>query len=116
GDLPRGVIVYGYLPLMKLRACPAQDQTGCGHCRGQQTLRDPKGITFTLLCRDKKYSELLNSIPLYVGDKSIPRLDFQTLYFTTESQGECRDILEMYFERKPPAFLRTGGLYYRKLL
>lgn len=116
GDLPRGVIVYGYLPLMKLRACPAQDQTGCGHCRGQQTLRDPKGITFTLLCRDKKYSELLNSVPLYVGDKSIPRLDFQTLYFTTESQGECRDILEMYFEKKPPAFLRTGGLYYRKLL
>lgn len=116
GDLPRGVIVYGYLPLMKLRACPAQDQTGCGHCHGQQTLRDPKGIAFTLICRDKKYSELLNSVPLYVGDKSIPRLDFQTLYFTTESRKECQSILALYLERKPPTFLKTGGLYYRKLL
>ncbi len=116
GDLARGVIGYGYLPLMKLRACPARTRTGCGDCKGLRTLRDRKGITFTLLCRDRKYSELLNSVPLYVADKSIPRLDFHTLYFTTEGRESCRDILAMYLDKKTPAFSRTGGLYYRKLL
>ncbi len=116
GTLPRGVIGYGYLPLMKLRACPARGPGGCGSCKGLQRLRDPKGIEFTLICRERMYSELLNSVPLYVADKSIPRLDFQTLYFTTESKEACKAILRLYTEKKPPAFARTGGLYFRKLL
>ena len=116
GELARGVIGYGYLPLMKLRACPARTKTGCENCSGLRILRDRKGITFPLICRDRKYSELLNSVPLYVADKSIPRLDFQTLYFTTEDRASCRDVLAAYLDKKPPAFPRTGGLYYRKLL
>lgn len=115
-DLPRGVIGYGYLPLMKLRACPAAGRDGCGSCGGRQVLRDPKGMSFALICRQRHYSELLNSVPLYVADKSVPRLDFQTLYFTTESREECRAVWEMYQAKQTPAFARTGGLYFRKLL
>lgn len=116
GSLQRGIIGYGYLPLMKLRACPARSPEGCGNCSGQHTLRDRKGIEFTLLCRERKYVELLNSVPVYVADKSVPKLDFQTLYFTTESQEACKSISALYLNQKPPAFPRTGGLYYRKLL
>ena len=116
GALRRGVIGYGYLPLMKMRACPAQGEGGCGGCSGIRVLTDRKGETFTLLCRQKKYTELLNCVPLYIADKPVPSLDFETLYFTTEDQDQCKYIMQLYEEHSAVPFRRTGGLYYRDLL
>ena len=116
GGTPRGVIAYGYLPLMKFRACPAQGKNGCGDCRGVASMTDRKGETFSVLCRDRKYSELLNCVPLYIGDKPIGGADFCTLYFTTESTQQCRHVTELFLKRAAPDFRRTGGLYYRELL
>lgn len=116
GDLRRGVIGYGYLPLMKMRACPAMDEGGCGTCTGVRVMIDRKGEKFTLLCRERAYSELLNCVPLYVADKPVPPLDFETLYFTTEDQKQCKYIMQLYEEKSVPPFRKTGGLYYRDLL
>ncbi len=116
GALRRGVIGYGYLPLMKMRACPAQRERGCAGCSGIRVLTDRKGETFTLLCRQKKYMELLNCVPLYIADKPVPSLDFETLYFTTEDQGQCEYITRLYEEQSAVPFRKTGGLYYRDLL
>lgn len=116
GNISRGVMAYGYLPLMKFRACPAQGKTGCGECRGISSMRDRKGETFTVICRRKQYSELLNCVPLYIGDKGINGADFYTLYFTIETKEQCRKVTDMFLKRGAPDFRRTGGLYYRELL
>ena len=54
--IPVGIIGYGYLPLMRMRACPAQGKNGCGNCNGVNPLTDRKNIDFTLLCNNRKYT------------------------------------------------------------
>ena len=116
GSLKRGFIGYGYLPLMTFRACPAKAQLGCRDCGGESCLTDRKGESFRLLCREKKYSQLLNCVPLYAADRSLPPADFETLYFTTESRKEAERIAKLYKDRSPLDGPRTAGLYFRELL
>ena len=112
----KGIIGYGFLPLMRFRACPAQGIKGCGECKGLTLIKDRLGIDFYILCSGRKYSSLLNSVPLYIGDKPHENADFVTLYFTFEKQEKCRKIFEYFYNKKSPAMKKTGGLYYRELL
>lgn len=114
-DMPVGMICYGYLPMMKFRACPLRGEKGCGNCPGRGVLTDRIGKEFTVICRQKQYSELLNCVPVYVGDKNVPKLDFEVLYFTVESKSLCRKVYELYKAGEPADFERTAGLYYREL-
>ncbi len=116
GGLPRGLLAYGYLPLMKMRACPAKTKDGCRGCSGISPMVDRKGETFTVICRDRKYSELLNCVPLYTADKPLPPVDFLTLYFTTEDPEAAASVLALFEAKGTPAFRRTNGLYWRDLL
>ncbi|MBQ9825688.1 MAG: U32 family peptidase [Firmicutes bacterium] len=111
-----GAVVYGYLPLMKFRACPARGKDGCGNCKGVNVLTDRKGERFTVICRDKQYSELLNCVPLYAADRNLPDLSFKMLYFTTETAEECAEITRLAEEKAPLPGRRTAGLYFRELL
>ena len=111
-----GAVVYGYLPLMKFRACPARGKDGCGSCKGINILTDRKDEKFTVICRDKQYSELLNCVPLYAADRNLPDLSFRLLYFTTETAEECAQITELCKEKAPLPGRRTAGLYFRELL
>ncbi len=111
-SIPVGIIGYGYLPLMRMRACPVND---CKNCSGKNTLTDRKNIEFTLLCNNKKYVTLLNSLPLYVGDKDI-KADFHILYFNLESAFEVNKIYNMYKNQEAPDFSRTNGLYFKNLI
>ncbi|MCR4805972.1 MAG: U32 family peptidase [Clostridia bacterium] len=116
GELPRGALVYGYLPLMKCRACPGKTEKGCGNCSGLASLTDRTGAEFPLICREKKYAEILNCVPLYAGDRSRPRLDFEELYFTIETKERCGEVLALYLAGLPLDAPRTAGLYFRELL
>ena len=116
GEIPRGVLVYGYLPLMQFRSCPMKTKNGCGGCNGLTQLTDRYGTAFNVLCRNKKYSILLNSVPLDVTGKNITNIDFVTLYFTVESRDECRRIYENYKAGKSCNEKHTNGLYFRELL
>ncbi|MBQ2311128.1 MAG: U32 family peptidase [Firmicutes bacterium] len=111
-----GAAVYGYLPLMKFRACPARGKSGCGDCKGVNILTDRKGERFTVICRDKQYSELLNCVPLYAADRNLPDLSFRLLYFTTETAAECAEMTRLAEEKAPLPGRRTAGLYFRELL
>ena len=113
GALPRGILAYGRLPLMRLRACPAK--SGCAACDGHPALTDRRGITFPLLCHGKAYTTLLNSVPLYLADKQTGGVDHLILYFTNEPSGDCGRIVSQFLEHAPPDFPRTNGLYYRTL-
>ena len=116
GSISRGAIIYGYLPVMYMRACPQKGYDGCGKCNGSTTLTDRKGIQFPVLCHNKEYSVLHNSVPLYIGDKSLSALDFGTLYFTTESREECERIFTICRKAQPLPGKKTNGLFARDLL
>lgn len=113
---PRGILGYGRLPLMQFRACPARGEKGCGGCDGRPELVDRKGVAFPMVCHDRRYTTLLNSVPLYLGDKALPPFDFVTLYFTTEDREACRRVYEGFRSGAAPWFDRTGGLAFRTLL
>lgn len=115
-DIQKGAYIYGYLPIMLMRACPQKSEDGCLNCNGKTVLTDRKGIDFPLLCHTKKYTVLHNSIPLYIGDKSLSNLDFVTFYFTVESKKECEKIYNSYLNGKTVEGKKTNGLYNRELL
>ncbi|MCL2035322.1 MAG: U32 family peptidase [Oscillospiraceae bacterium] len=116
GGVPRGIIAYGYLPLMVMRACPIRD---CKTCRSAE-ITDRRGSRFKVVCRDK-IPELLNCVPLFLEDKlqSFTGIDFLTLYFTTESPEKCAEVFGLYKngggKSKPPDSF-TRGLYFRGVL
>lgn len=118
GDyLPYGVIGYGYLPLMTFRACPVQGEKGCGGCPGHSGLTDRMGKSFPVLCRGRKYSQLLNTVPLYLGDRQRNLVGFHhvTLRFTVEDAQRCAQIMKLWREGAAFDRERTRGLYYREL-
>ena len=116
GRKPRGILGYGRLPLMQFRACPARGEKGCGDCKGRPELVDRRGVVFPMVCHGRRYTTLLNSVPLYLGDKGVPPFDFVTLYFTTEDRDTCQKVYAGYRKGQAPWFDRTSGLAFRTLL
>lgn len=115
GTAMRGALGYGHLPLMRMRACPAKSAQGCGKCDGRPALTDRLGIRFPLLCSNKKFTTLFNSVPLYTGDKILRGADFFTLYFTLESAEEVRRITQAFSKGQTLSAPHTTGLYFKKL-
>ena len=115
GGMPWGAVVYGYLPLMRFRACPVRAGVGCEACRGDGSLTDRRGVTFPVVCSEKRFSTLLNSVPLHIAGRDDPG-DFRLLYFTRETAQQCGQIITDFLENRPADGPRTGGLYYRALL
>ncbi|MBQ2252107.1 MAG: U32 family peptidase [Clostridia bacterium] len=109
GSTKTGLFAYGYLPLMLLRSCPVRAAIGCEKCRGKGEITDRLGIKFSVVCHNKIYSELLNSVPHYIGDRRLP-VDFALLSFTKESREECEKIFKA-FTRGEKIAKRTTGLY-----
>lgn len=116
GELPRGVIGYGYLPLMRLRRCPNRGKNGCGKCDGRPHLNDRKGVVFPLLCHERCYTSVLNSVPLWTAHRPLRNVDFTTLYFTTEPADAVESIVRAHIAGENPPFAHTYGLYGRALL
>ncbi len=114
GELPRGVFVYGRLPLMLMRNCPQQNGKTCRECRRTGSLTDRKGVTFPIDCRSG-FAELLNDRPVWLSDKQneVQNADFRLLYFTTETAAECEDVLRAYRTGAPPTGAFTRGLAFR---
>ncbi len=111
GDLSRGAVMYGRLPLMRFRACPKND---CAHCDGTAKLTDRMDIDFPLLCTEKQYQTLYNSRPLWAVDKGDFHIDFMTLYFTDESDPQ--PIIEDCLDCLPAPVEHTNGLYLKEVM
>ncbi len=112
--LPVGVMVYGHQPLMLTRNCPRRCAVGsCKDCR-HQGITDRTGTAFPVMCAGG-CAEVLNSVPLWWGDKvgEIPPADFHLFHFTVEDAARCAAVLTAYKQGgKPPAAI-TRGLYKR---
>lgn len=111
-----GAYCYGNLPLMFFRNCPLKQKDGCGNCNGNRKITDRKNIEFPVICHDKMYSVLHNSVPLYIMDKINLNCDFLTMYFTNESKEECKEILSLCKNKQSAPFKKTAGLYLREVL
>ena len=111
-----GAYCYGSLPLMFFRNCPLKQKDGCGNCNGKRKITDRKNIEFNVLCHDKMYSVLHNSVPLYICDKINLNCDFVTMYFSTESNSECKEILKLCKNKQSAPFKKTAGLFLREVL
>ncbi len=116
-EIPTAIITYGHLPLMLTRNCPNRNGDGCNGCNGEAEMTDRKGESFKIVCRNG-FSELLNGIPLYMGDrqKETEICDYHLLRFTTEKANEVSEVLSLYLNGKPYPKQYTRGLYYKDIL
>ena len=114
GELRRGLLLYGRLPLMLTRNCPAANAGGCQNCKTDPLLTDRRGIQFPVQCSGA-CSEVLNSVPLYMADrvKEVRNQDFGVLRFTTETAEEAEEVIGRYLTGAPSEGEFTRGLYYR---
>ena len=116
GALPRGLLLYGRLPLMLCRCCPAANAPGgCRHCETAPELTDRRGIKFPVQCTGA-CSEVLNSVPLSLADRrdDVKNMDFGLLRFTTETPAEAGRIIREYTGEAPRQRENiTRGLYFR---
>ena len=115
GNLPRGIVSYGHLPVMLCRNCPNKSAgISCKSCKNQSKMTDRKGKKFFLKC-DGGCTEVLNCVPLYIAPEEYSNLstDFNIWRFSVENYVEK---VERY-----PDFNRflmskehfTRGLYLR---
>jgi len=116
GTLPRGLLIYGKLPLMVTRNCPIR-LSGCKDCKGFGTLTDRKKEVFEVRCTGRRYSEIFNSKPVYLADKmnEVSGIDYGLLSFTTEGAKQVDRILLRYTQTHEAMENITRGLYYRNV-
>lgn len=114
GNIKRGIIGYGNIPLMLTRNCPVKNGKTCSACGRNSSLTDRMGVEFPVICTNS-CSEVLNSRPIYLADRlgEIENVDFITLYFTKESKTETGEIIKKYARGEKPGGEFTRGLYYR---
>ena len=116
GTLPRGIVSYGYLPLMQLRNCPIKASLGCAACGQTGTLTDRMQVRFPVECENYRTVSLLNSVPLDIAERNMRSLDHQILYFTRETQEEIEAVTARFLAAEKTEQAHTTGLYYRTLL
>ena len=113
--IDRGIISYGYLPLMLCRNCPNKSGgIDCKTCKNQSKMQDRKGKRFYLKC-DGCCTEVLNCVPLFIADEEISKLStsFNVLRFTVENYVENVENIKDFngFSMLKDKF--TRGLYKR---
>lgn len=112
-SLPCGVLVYGRLPLMLTRNCPRKAAgADCGACKNGGVLVDRKRARFPVMC-ENGCAELLNSVPIYWGDKpqALPQFAFRLYHFTDESAARVAQVIDMYDQTASFDAAATRGMY-----
>ena len=115
GSIGRGIVSYGYLPLMLCRSCPVQGAgMDCKSCKNRSKMTDRKGKRFLLRC-DGTCTEVLNCVPLYIAEEEISKLStsFHILRFTVENSVENVERLGTINDFSMLKDNFTRGLYKR---
>ncbi len=105
---------------MLTRNCPlCNSPKGCLGCKAPGCLTDRKGKTFPVTCRERgKYGvELLNSVPIWLGDMQEElACDFAVLRFSVENSVECGEIFRAFRGGISLNAAYTRGLFRRGVL
>lgn len=108
--------VYGKIPVMVCENCITKNYEGC-KCEGKfRYIKDRMGISFPVK-RDYPFctSVLYNSVPILCPEKDIEAECIKNLFFTTESQSECKKICAAYMQKQkyPNEKNYTGGYLFK---
>lgn len=115
GKLPRGIISFGFLPVMLTRNCPKKSgKEGCRDCNGKGKMQDRIGKNFIFYC-DNYAVEVLNSLPVeeIKYAESSKSLDFETFRFSVENYVENVENIPDFISRCLNSAEKTHGLYKR---
>lgn len=115
GNIPRGIVSFGYLPVMLTRNCPNKSaDISCKNCGGQAKMKDRLGKTFIFYC-DNNATEILNTVPLDVVDsvKNSKHLDFGVFRFSVENYVEKVETFPDFIGILQNTNEKTHGLYLR---
>lgn len=115
GNIGRGFVSYGYLPVMLCRNCPAKSAgIDCKTCKNQSKMTDRKGKRFLLRC-DGICTEVLNCVPLFIAEEEISKTStsFHTLRFSVENYVENVENLAVFNDFSMLKDNFTRGLYRR---
>lgn len=115
GEMPRGLMTYGRIPLMVTRNCPIKTKLSCAECKAKSHLVDRMNVEFPVVCKNG-CSYILNSRPLWISDKSVSGIDFSLLYFTVESKEEVAQVIKAHFSHSAAGGEFTRGLYIKGVL
>lgn len=115
GQLPRGIISYGYIPVMLTRNCPNKSaDISCKRCGGQSEMKDRLGKTFIFYC-DGYATEILNTVVMdAVGlSENSKSLDFEIYRFSVENYVEKVERFPEFIGICQKTTEKTHGLYLR---
>ncbi len=114
--LPLSVMVYGRQTLMTMENCLAKAHKACHGGKTFYPLTDEKGNVFPVLCAYPHRNEVLNARPLYMLDKLDAfrggNIHAFLLRFTTETEREVSEILQLYATGAPAPFPFTRGCFF----
>lgn len=115
--VPTGIVAYGNIPLMLFKNCPLKNGRECAKCDKKGSITDRKSTEFPVRCR-MGYSELLNSVPVWLADRreELKAVDFTVLYFTSESAKRVNEVINAYKNGLTADTEYTRGLFYRGTL
>lgn len=115
GSIDRGIISYGYLPLMLCRNCPNKSAgIECSTCKNRSKMTDRKGEKFYLRC-DGICTEVLNCVPLFIAEEEYSNLstNFHILRFSVENYVENIENIRSFIPNSMLKDKMTRGLYRR---
>lgn len=115
GEIHRGLMIYGRIPLMVTRNCPVKNKISCTECKSKSHLLDRMNVEFPVVCKNG-CSYILNSRPLWMADKAVSGIDFGLMYFTIESKEEIAEVIKAYSLHSPADGEFTRGLYIKGVL
>ena len=98
-------MVYGHLPLMITENCIIRNNNNCPCDRDINYITDRKGINFPVVKDGESCkSVVLNSLPLYMGDKldDIVKSGAESLliYFTIEDEEKVDGVCASFFDKE----------------
>lgn len=118
GNIKRGVVSCGRMPLMITRACPAKNGgQDCRSCNKHRYIIDRKRNKLPLKC-DGFSTEVLNPVPTYAQQifENADYIDFVTLRFSVESKDEIMEFYNAVRNSRHLSGEYTNGLYKRGVI
>lgn len=118
GDLPRGIVSYGYIPVMLTRNCPNKSaDIKCSKCNGVSKMKDRLDKSFIFYC-DGYATEILNTVPLDAVDlaENLNGIDFETFRFSVENYVEKVESFPDFTGFRQKTAKKTHGLYLRGVI
>lgn len=118
GNIKRGIISYGYLPLMLVRNCPNKSAgINCKECKKQGKMTDRLNKSFIFYC-DGCCTEILNTACTDIREyaEKLSTIDFEVFRISVENSVENVENIADFIRETLKFGEITHGLYLRGII